>query len=109
LRDNELAKLHGRPLGGGHGAAIEHATDYRFEFPARPGALLAFLRAIGDRWNISLFHYRNHGSDYGRVLAGVQVPPADRAQFARHLDTLGYAYTDESGNDAYRLFLHAPS
>jgi threonine dehydratase len=109
LSDNELAKLHVRHMVGGQGAAIEHEAVYRFEFPERPGALLAFLRAIGHRWNISLFHYRNHGSDYGRVLAGVQVPPADRAQFARHLDTLGYAYSDESDNDAYRLFLHAPS
>ena len=109
LSDNELAKLHVRHMVGGQSAAIEHELVYRFEFPERPGALLAFLQAIGNRWNISLFHYRNHGSDYGRVLAGVQVPPSDRAEFARHLDTLGYAYTDETSNDAYRLFLHAPA
>ena len=67
--------------------------------------MLAFLRAIGDRWNISLFHYRNHGSDYGRVLAGVQVAPPDRARFAEHLATLAYAHWDETDNPAYRLFL----
>jgi threonine dehydratase len=67
--------------------------------------LLQFLNAIGDRWNISLFHYRNHGSDYGRVLAGVQMPPADTEEFARHLDSLGYAYWNETENPAYRLFL----
>ena len=81
---------------------------YRFEFPERPGALLAFLQAIGDLWNISLFHYRNHGSDYGRVLAGVQVPEPDRAKFAAHLAKLGYTCWDETANPAYRLFLKAP-
>ena len=74
-------------------------------FPEKPGALHAFLSAIGDNWNISLFHYRNHGSDYGRVLAGVQVPQNDRGRFAEHLETLGYAYFDETDNPAYRLFL----
>jgi threonine dehydratase len=78
------------------------------EIPERPGALLAFLQAIGDRWNISLFHYRNHGSDYGRVLAGVQVPAADRGEFAEHLARLGYDHWDETDNPAYRLFLRAP-
>ena len=81
---------------------------YRFEFPERPGALHNFLQAIGDLWNISLFHYRNHGSDYGRVLAGVQVPESDRAEFARHLAKLGYSHWDETDNPAYRLFLKAP-
>jgi threonine dehydratase len=80
---------------------------YRFEFPERPGALLKFLEAIGDNWNISLFHYRNHGSDYGRVLAGVQVPEAERGTFAQHLARLGYTHADETANPAYRLFLHA--
>jgi threonine dehydratase len=107
LSDNELAKLHIRHLVGGQVPGLKHELLYRFEFPERPGALLAFLQAVGDLWNISLFHYRNHGSDYGRVLAGVQVPPADRAEFARHLAKLGYACWDETENPAYRLFLHA--
>ncbi len=94
---------------GGQVAALEHELLYRFEFPERPGALLAFLQAIGDRWNISLFHYRNHGSDYGRVLAGVQVPPSDRVRFAEHLQTLGYEHWDETENPAYRLFLNSGS
>ena len=73
-----------------------------------PGALLRFLEAIGERWNISLFHYRNHGSDYGRVLAGVQVPSGQRAEFRNHLDNLGYGYWDETDNPAYQLFLGSP-
>ncbi|MFS8606512.1 MAG: threonine ammonia-lyase, biosynthetic [Gammaproteobacteria bacterium] len=107
LSDNELAKLHVRHMIGGHVPSIRDELIYRFEFPERPGALLKFLKAIGDRWNISMFHYRNHGSDYGRVLAGVQVPSDERAQFASHLATLGYAYVDETHNPAYRLFLGA--
>jgi threonine dehydratase len=78
---------------------------FRFEFPERPGALLRFLEAIGTQWNISLFHYRNHGSDYGRVLAGVQVSPQDAAEFGSHLRELQYPYTEETANPAYRLFL----
>ena len=109
LSDNELAKLHVRHLVGGQVPGLKHELLYRFEFPERPGALLAFLKAIGDRWNISLFHYRNHGSDYGRVLAGVQVPAADRAEFTEHLAQLGYSYWDETENPAYRLFLRAPT
>ncbi len=105
MSDNELAKLHVRHMIGGRVDAIEDELVYRFEFPERPGALLKFLRSVGVRWNITLFHYRNHGSDYGRVLAGVQVPPAERAEFADHLATLGYAYSDETENPAYRLFL----
>src|SRR5690606_20760030 len=105
LSDNELAKLHVRHMVGGRVAALEHELLYRFEFPERPGALLRFLKAVGVRWNISLFHYRNHGSDYGRVLAGVQVPPEERARFAQHLDTLGSAYCDETDSPAYQLFL----
>jgi threonine dehydratase len=92
---------------GGPVPELEDELLYRFEFPERPGALLAFLEAVGVRWNISLFHYRNHGSDYGRVLAGVQVPPAERAEFIEHLDTLGYLYSSETDNPAYRLFLGA--
>jgi threonine dehydratase len=77
----------------------------RFEFPERPGALLRFLEAVGSRWNISLFHYRNHGSDCGRVLAGIQVPQAERAQFADHLQVLRYPWVDETANPVYRMFL----
>jgi len=105
--DNELAKLHVRHLVGGQAPGLKHEVLYRFEFPERPGALRAFLTAVGNTWNISLFHYRNHGSDYGRVLAGVQVPPEDRAKFTQHLAQLGYTYSDETTNPAYRLFLHA--
>jgi threonine dehydratase len=108
LSGNEVAKLHIRHLVGGQVPGLKDERVYRFEFPEQPGALMAFLQAIGDRWNISLFHYRNHGSDYGRVLAGVQVPETDRAEFARHLARLGYAHWDESENPAYRLFLRAP-
>jgi len=105
LSDNEVAKLHIRHLVGGQVPGLRDELLYRFEFPERPGALLAFLQAIGNLWNISLFHYRNHGSDYGRVLAGVQVPQADRAEFAKHLAQLKYPYWDETANPAYRLFL----
>jgi threonine dehydratase len=108
LSGNELAKLHIRHLVGGQVPGLKNELLYRFEFPERPGALKNFLQAVGDLWNISLFHYRNHGSDYGRVLAGVQVPETDRAEFARHLAKLGYTYTDETENPAYRLFLRAP-
>ncbi len=107
MSDNEVAKLHIRHLVGGQVPGLKNELLYRFEFPERPGALLAFLQAIGNLWNISLFHYRNHGSDYGRVLAGVQVPEADRARFAQHLKKLGYSCWDETANPAYRLFLHA--
>jgi len=107
MTDNEMAKLHVRYMVGGHARGIEHELLYRFEFPERPGALLKFLQAIGSRWNISLFHYRNHGSDHGRVLAGIQVPPAQRGEFVEHLNELHYAYVEESGNPAYRMFLGA--
>jgi threonine dehydratase len=105
MTDDEMAKLHVRYMVGGHARGLEHELLYRFEFPERPGALLKFLQAIGARWNISLFHYRNHGSDYGRVLAGIQVPPAERADFLRHLGELHYAYVEETANPAYRMFL----
>jgi threonine dehydratase len=105
--DNELAKLHVRYMVGGHARGIQHEVLYRFEFPERPGALLRFLQAIGSRWNISLFHYRNHGSDYGRVLAGIQVPAAERGDFVQHLNDLHYAYADETNNPVYRMFLGA--
>lgn len=107
MTDNEMAKLHVRYMVGGHARAIEHELLYRFEFPERRGALLKFLQAIGTRWNISLFHYRNHGSDHGRVLAGIQVAPAERAQFLDHLRELHYAYVEETQNPAYKMFLGA--
>jgi threonine dehydratase len=107
LTDNETAKLHVRYMVGGHARGIEHELLYRFEFPERPGALLQFLNAIGSRWNITLFHYRNHGSDHGRVLAGIQVPPDERPVFERHLNELHYARAEETANPAYRLFLGA--
>jgi threonine dehydratase len=105
---NEMAKQHVRYMIGGCGPTGDgHADEllYRFEFPERPGALLRFLKAIGSRWNISLFHYRNDGSDYGRVLAGIQVSKSEREEFLRHLHELHYPYVDESANPAYKLFL----
>jgi len=105
LSDNEMAKLHVRHLVGGHAPLAQHELLYRFEFPERPGALLKFLSSMRPDWNISLFHYRNHGADYGRVLVGMQVPPKEMAQFRRFLRELGYPYVDESQNPAYRLFL----
>jgi len=105
MTDDEMAKLHVRYMVGGHARGLEHELLYRFEFPERPGALMKFLRAIGARWNISLFHYRNHGSDYGRVLAGIQVPPAERTDFLEHLRDLHYAYVEETANPAFKMFL----
>jgi threonine dehydratase len=105
LTDNEMAKLHLRHLVGGHAPQAEHEQVYRFEFPERPGALMKFLDTMGHDWNISLFHYRNHGADYGRVLVGMQVPPEEKADFEIFLDNLGYPYWDESSNPAYQLFL----
>jgi threonine dehydratase len=107
MTDNEMAKLHIRYMVGGHARGIENERLYRFEFPERPGALMRFLQAVGTRWNVSLFHYRNHGSDYGRVLAGIQVPPAERDEFVLHINELHYAYTEETDNPAYRMFLGA--
>jgi threonine dehydratase len=105
LTDNEMGKLHVRHLVGGHAPQVEHEVVFRFEFPERPGALMQFLENMGHDWNISLFHYRNHGTDYGRVLVGIQVPPQEHAEFREFLDKLGYAYWDESANPAYKLFL----
>ena len=113
LSDDEMAKLHVRHLVGGHVPAeirrsARGAPDellYRFEFPERPGALMKFLSNMRTDWNISLFHYRNHGSDTGRVLVGMQVPRHEMREFQRFLTTLGYPYVDESRNPAYRLFL----
>jgi threonine dehydratase len=105
LSDNEMAKLHVRHLVGGHAPAAEHEILYRFEFPERPGALMQFLDSMSAGWNISLFHYRNHGADYGRVLVGMQVSPGDKTHFRRFLERLGYDHVDESANPAYRMFL----
>ncbi len=105
MTDNEMAKLHARHMVGGPSPNITDERVYQFKFPERPGALLAFLTSIGNFWNISLFHYRNHGSDYGRVLAGVQVPDDDLERFRQHLNDLGYLYTDENENPVYKMFL----
>ncbi len=104
LTDNEMAKLHVRHLVGGRTRAADEVL-YRFEFPERPGALMRFLDSVGEDWNISLFHYRNHGADYGRVLAGIQVPAGDRARFHASLRGLGYPHWEETRNPAYGLFL----
>jgi threonine dehydratase len=105
LSGNELAKLHIRHLVGGQVPGLKTELLYRFEFPERAGALLAFLRAIGNLWNISLFHYRNHGADFGRVLAGFEVPEAEMPAFEAFLEALGYRYQRENINTAYDLFL----
>ncbi|NOT82326.1 MAG: threonine ammonia-lyase, biosynthetic [Gallionella sp.] len=105
LSENEMAKLHVRHLVGGHAPAAKDEIIFRFEFPERPGALMNFLNSMNHNWNISLFHYRNHGADYGRVLVGMQVPHHDKKALREFLDTLGYRYWDESDNPAYRLFL----
>jgi len=105
LSGNEMAKLHVRHMVGGHAPKATDEVLYRFEFPERPGALMRFLERMSHNWNISLFHYRNHGTDYGRVLIGMQVPAADRRRFQAFLDELGYPYIEETDNPAYRLFL----
>lgn len=102
---NEVAKMHIRHMVGGHAAEAENELVYRFEFPERSGALLHFLNLVSDRWNISLFHYRNHGAAYGRVLIGMQVPPAERTVFAEFLEELRMVYAEETDNPAYQLFL----
>ena len=105
LSDDELAKEHIRHMVGGHTQGIHDEVAYTFEFPERPGALMDFLEAISNRWNITLFHYRNHGADHGKVLVGLQVPPRERKVFGQTLKTLGYAFRDVTSNSAYRLFL----
>ena len=105
MTDNEMAKLHVRYMVGGHANKIENEVLYRFEFPERPGALMDFLAHIGKRWNISLFHYRNHGAAFGRVLVGLQIPSAERNGVKTILDDLGYNWWDESVNPAYQMFL----
>ncbi len=105
MTDNELAKLHVRHMVGGHAPQVENEVIYRFEFPERPGALLNFLTKLAGRWNISMFHYRNHGAAYGRVLVGMQVPKDERKQVIAFLDELSYPYWDETNNEACKLFL----
>ncbi|MGV8834028.1 MAG: threonine ammonia-lyase, biosynthetic [Devosia sp.] len=105
LTDNEVAKLHVRYMVGGRVNDLDDEVVYRFQFPERPGALLKFLEGLNDAWNISLFHYRNHGADYGRVLVGVQVPDETHADFIAHIDAVGFPYWEETDNPAYRQFL----
>ncbi len=105
MSDNEMAKIHVRYMVGGRARDAANEVLYRFDFPERPGALLRFLTHMGEHWNISLFHYRNHGADYGRVLMGMQVPPDEGDALQAFLEEIGYAYADESDNPAYQLFL----
>ena len=105
MSDNEMAKIHVRYMVGGRSEAARDELLYRFEFPERPGALLRFLTRMGEHWNISLFHYRNHGADYGRVLIGIQVPEDEIPDFEQFLLTIGYPSVEETGNPAYQLFL----
>ena len=104
LTDNEVAKLHIRYMVGGR-APVADERVYRFEFPERPGALFSFLTKLAGRWNISMFHYRNHGSAYGRVLVGMQVPRSEKKAVKQFLNEINYRHWDESDNDAYKLFL----
>jgi len=105
LTDDEFAKLHLRHMVGGRSSLADHEVLYRFEFPERPGALIKFLTSMRPDWNISLFHYRNHGADYGRIVLGVQVPPDEMSDWQAFLDSIGYRYWDENQNPAYKLFL----
>jgi threonine dehydratase len=105
LSDNEMAKTHVRHMVGGRAPFAKNELLYRFEFPERPGALMRFLDSMRSDWNISLFHYRNQGADYGRVLVGIQVPRGELGEFRTFLRKLGYPYADETRNPAYKLFL----
>jgi threonine dehydratase len=105
MTDNEMAALHTRHMVGGRAPALTDEVVYQFEFPERPGALLNFLRHLGQRWNITMFHYRNHGAAYGRVLAGFQVPASEKKQIAEFLKSLHYRFCEETDNPAYKLFL----
>ena len=105
LTHDELAKSHLRHMVGGHSALAKDELIYRFEFPERPGALMKFLTSMAPNWNISLFHYRNHGADYGRILVGIQVPKNEQQKFQKFLSALGYPHWNETNNPAYRLFL----
>ncbi len=105
LSDNEMARIHVRYMVGGRAAGLSNERLFRFDLPEQPGALLRYLTHMGRRWNISLFHYRSHGAAYGRVLAGIQVPPEELQQFHDFLSDLGYPFHEETGNSAYELFL----
>jgi threonine dehydratase len=105
LTHDELATLHVRYMVGGRAPDVRDERLYRFEFPERPGALMDFLDRLGGRWNISLFHYRNHGADFGRVLVGFEVPVSDEPAFEQFLVGLGYHHEREAGNPAYAMFL----
>ena len=105
LTDDELTKLHLRHMVGGRSPLAHNELLYRFEFPEHPGALMKFVSSMSPDWNISLFHYRNNGADYGRILVGMQVPPHEMEEWQAFLDTLGYRYWDENKNPAYKLFL----
>jgi threonine dehydratase len=105
ITDDELAKLHLRHMVGGRSPLAHHELFYRFEFPERPGALMKFVGSMSPNWNISVFHYRNNGADYGRIVVGIQVPPDETEAWQAFLDTLGYRYWNESDNRAYKLFL----
>ena len=105
LTDDELTKMHLRHMVGGRSPLADNELLYRFEFPERPGALMQFVGSMSPNWNISLFHYRNNGSDYGRIVVGIQVPPEEMKEWQAFLDTLGYQYWDENNNPAYKLFL----
>lgn len=109
MTDNEMAKLHIRHMVGGRAPEVDDEVIYRFEFPERPGALSNFLAKLGGRWNISMFHYRNHGSAYGRVLVGLQVPAQERRAVPEFLDSMKYRYREETANEAYRFFLSSVS
>jgi threonine dehydratase len=102
---DETAKLHIRYMVGGRAPALRDEVIFRCEFPERPGGLARFLDGMGSDWNITLFHYRNHGADYGRVLVGMHVPPADRPRFHERLRALGYPFEDETTNPTYKMFL----
>jgi threonine dehydratase len=103
-----MAKLHLRYMVGGHAPDAKNEMIYRFEFPEKPGALLSFLTNMGENWNISLFHYRNHGADIGRVLIGMQVPKKDQEAFNNFLNTLEYPFVNETDNLGYKMFLGKP-
>ena len=105
LSANDLAKEHVRHMAGGRASSITNEVVYTFEFPERPGALTEFLSAIAGRWNISLFHYRNHGSDHGKVMAGFQVPKGERGEFAKVLESIGYQFAEVTDDPAYKYFL----
>jgi len=105
MTENEMAKLHIRHMVGGRAPEIDDEVVYRFEFPERPGALSNFLGKLGGRWNISMFHYRNHGAAYGRVLVGLQVPAEARGEVPIFLDSMNYRYRQETDNKAYQFFL----